>query len=247
MTSTALRGIDAAILVGGKGTRLRGVIDDRPKPLAPVNERPFVTYLLDQLAGAGATNVVLCGGHLGTMLEETLGGEYRGLSLRYSIEATPLGTGGALRQAADRLTSDPVLVMNGDSYCEVDFAALVACYRQRTAEAVLTLTNVPETAAFGRVEVDGRGLITQFSEKGAQTGPGAINAGIYLISRTRLLAIPAGRPVSLEREIFPVWIGQGMIGWDGGGRFLDIGTPETFRAATEFLESISSDRSESPQ
>jgi NDP-sugar pyrophosphorylase family protein len=241
-----LEGITAAILVGGFGTRLHGVVNDRPKPLALVNNRPFLSYLLDQLAEAGAASVVFCSGHLGQLVEEKFQQEYRGLRLSYSLEAVPLGTGGALRLAAAQLASDPVLVMNGDSYCEADLGSFLSSFRHSAAEAAILLTQVAETAPFGQVHLDTNGRITRFSEKGTGRGPGLINAGIYLILRARFLTIPADRPVSLEREIFPSWVGSGMIGWSGGRRFLDIGTPESLRSAGAFLETVAPGRGGPP-
>ncbi|MBX7166146.1 MAG: nucleotidyltransferase family protein [Pirellulales bacterium] len=232
---SALADISAAVLVGGLGTRLRGVVDDLPKPLAPVNGRPFLAYLLDQLVAAGVPAATLCTGYLGERVAQTFGDAYGPMRLTYSQESQPLGTAGALRLASDRLTSDPVLVLNGDSYCAVDLAEFVACYRRSGASVAIALAEVADTAAYGLVELDAAGHVRQFREKQATGGPGLINAGIYLISRTRLGEIPPGKPVSLERDCFPAWTGSAMMGWRGGRHFIDIGTPESYRRASEFL------------
>lgn len=234
----ALDGITAAILVGGLGTRLRSVVSDVPKPLAPVNGRPFLYYLFDQLVMSGVSSVVLCTGHRGELVRDLVGREYCGLTFEYSQENTPLGTGGALRQAAPLIRSNPFFVLNGDSYCLVDLGQMFDEYRRQSAEVAILLAHSADTSAFGRVELDRGGRIVRFCEKGTDAGPGLINAGVYLISQARLSSIPKGRPVSLEREIFPTWVEQGMLGWNGCQRFIDIGTPQSLRAAGEFFKGL---------
>lgn len=229
-----MQGISAAILAGGLGTRLRGVVADRPKVLAEIHGRPFLTYLLDQLALAGIDNVVLCTGYQANLVERVIGKQYKNLHVSYSEEKEPLGTGGALRLAAANLSSDPVLVMNGDSYCVADFGAFTRFHRDRQARATLLLTEVADVGRFGVVRTDDVGRVLGFDEKGG-TGPGWINAGVYLLSRAVLQEIPEGRPVSLEREMFPGWIGQGMYACRLGGRFIDIGTPESYAEACDFF------------
>lgn len=225
----------AIILAGGLGTRLRAVVHDRPKVLAEIRGRPFLAYLLKSLVVAGVRHAVLCTGYLGEQLKSTFAHAYQGMRLVYSHELSPLGTGGAVRAAISHVASDPVLVMNGDSYCETDFSALWNWHNSRAAEATLVATHVPDTARYGRVFLDDQGVVTAFQEKGRNSGPGWINAGVYLIGRRLLSTIPADRAISLERDIFPTWIGQGLYGYAGQGRFLDIGTPETYAAAEEFF------------
>jgi NDP-sugar pyrophosphorylase family protein len=227
----------AVVLAGGLGTRLHSVVSDCPKGLAQVGGRPFLTFLLDQLDAAGVRRAVLCTGYLGEQVKETFGDKYRGLHLLYSQEHSPLGTGGALRLAVPVLASDPVLVLNGDSYCEADLAALPDWRREHRAKATLLLTHVPDTQRYGRVTIDEQGAVLAFEEKGTVVGPGWINAGIYVLSHRLLLTIPGTGTVSLEREVFPAWIGHGLFGCPGDGRFLDIGTPESYGAAEEFFTS----------
>ena len=228
--------VTALILAGGLGMRLRSVIADRPKVLATIHGRPFLTYLLDQLAEAGINTTVLCTGYMGELVQTTIGHSYRGMSVRYSQEASPLGTGGALRCAMPYLASDPVFVMNGDSYCKADLRKFAAWHAGHQAEATLLLTEVLDTSRYGRVEVDELGHIQSFHEKGDQQGPDWINAGVYLLSRRILLSIPEGQAVSLERDIFPVWIGHGLYGYQTESEFLDIGTPESYAEAERFFE-----------
>lgn len=227
--------VTAAILAGGLGTRLRSVVADRPKILAEIHGRPFLSYLLDQLADAGVRSVVLCTGYMGAKVRAAFGDSHRGVRLVYSQEPSPLGTGGALRFAADHLVSSTVLVLNGDSYCQADVGAFWAAHCAADSRATVLLVRVEDARRFGQVELDEGGRILRFEEKGARTGPGWINAGMYLIDRQWVDTIPSGRAVSLEREVFPAWIDRGLRGWRSSGRFLDVGTPESYRAAERLL------------
>ena len=230
-----LASVTAAILAGGMGTRLRSVVADRPKVLAEIRGRPFLAYLLDQLAGAGVRTVVLCTGYLGEQVQAMFGDSYGSLRLVYSQESSPLGTAGALRLALPLFKAETVLVMNGDSFCEANLRAFWAWHCARSADATLLLTRMLDTKRYGRVHVDEDGLVLRFDEKGQNGGPGWINAGIYLLNRRLLLTIPSSGAVSLEREMFPAWIGRGLYGYRSEGRFLDIGTPEAYILAERFF------------
>ncbi len=212
----------AAILVGGRGTRLRAVLPDQQKVFAPVAGKPFLYRLLDQIATAGIQRVVLCAGYKSEQVEQ-IGASYRGLTIRYSIEREPLGTAGALKNAE---LETPVIAMNGDSFCDVDL-------RQLTEPNTIVVREIADTSASGRIEFDANHIITRFSEKG-QAGPGWINAGIYLLNREFLDSIPAGR-CSIEREVFPAWVGR-LKAFPTRGRFLDIGTPESYATAQRFFQ-----------
>lgn len=226
-----LAGVTAAILAGGLGTRLRSVVADRPKALAEVAGRPFIEYLLDQLDREGVRSVVLCTGHLGEMLEQHLGSRYRGLALAYSRESSPLGTGGALRLALPGIHADRILVLNGDSFCDASLRDFAAWHESRHPPASLLLTHTDDTRRFGRVDTDDAGQIVRFQEKADTSGPGWINAGAYLLDRTVIAAIPADRPVSIERDVFPAWIGRGLHGYRSAGRLWDIGIPDAYAQA----------------
>lgn len=223
-----LASITATVLAGGLGTRLRSVVTDRPKVLAEVKGRPFLSYLLDQLESVGIRDVVLCTGYMGDRIRETYGNRYGTLSLVYSQESSPLGTGGALRLALPLMRSDTVLIMNGDSLCTVDLKAFWDWHRARAAQATVVLAEVPDTGRFGRVQVDPHGRIFRFDEKDGSQGPGWINAGVYMVARPLLETIPATGLVSLERDMFPAWIPQRFYGYQSRGPFLDIGTPEAY-------------------
>jgi len=173
------------------------------------------------------------------------GDSYESLQLVYSQESSPLGTAGALRLALPLFQSDSVLVMNGDSFCQANLRAFWAWHCARNADATLLLTRMPDTKRYGSVHVDVNGLVLSFDEKDSKpvlersegSGPGWINAGIYLLNHRLLLTIPASGAVSLEREVFPAWIGRGLYGYRSEGRFLDIGTPEAYALAEQFFAS----------
>jgi NDP-sugar pyrophosphorylase family protein len=232
---TGLEDTTAVILAGGLGTRLREVVADRPKVLAEVNGRPFLSCLLDRLADVGIRRVVLCTGYMAELVCEAFGGRYRGMELLYSQEDTPLGTGGALRLALPLIDSDPVLVMNGDSFCDADLSDFAAHQYSRTARASLILVQTENVGRYGAVEVDGVGSVVSFMEKGSQSGEGMINAGIYLIPRQVIESISSGSPVSLERDVFPALIGKGLNAFHHYGRFIDIGIPSDYYSASSFL------------
>jgi D-glycero-alpha-D-manno-heptose 1-phosphate guanylyltransferase len=237
----------AAILAGGLGTRLRSVVNDRPKVMAEVGGRPFLTYLLDQLVEAGVRRVVLCTGYRAEYVRDVFGDDYAGdkcanaqagLRLVYSEETAELGTGGALRLAHPLLQSNTVLVLNGDSCCRADLGAFALSHRARGAEASVLLSLVEDARRFGRTQSDGLGRVLSFSEKTAEPGPGWINAGIYLLDTRLLAAIPADRPVSLEREMFPLWTRRRFFGYQTRAPFLDIGTPESYARAESFFRHL---------
>lgn len=227
--------LTAAILAGGLGTRLRAAVTDRQKVVASVAGRPFLMRLLDQLADTGLRRVVICTGYKSEQVAEMAGSEYRGMSLRYSPEPAPLGTAGALRLALPLLESNPVLAMNGDSFCETDLAEFWRSHREHNAASSIVVREVADTRQSGRVSFDANSAVTSFIEKGASAGVGWINAGVYLLGQALLESIPAERPVSLEREVFPAWIGRGLCAFPTAGKFLDIGTPESYAVAQEMF------------
>lgn len=231
-----LHDMTAVILAGGFGTRLRAVVSDRQKTVAEVNGRPFLHYLLDQLVSAGCRQAILCTGYMAGNVQELLGSTHGDMSLAYSVEQEPLGTGGALRLALPLLTSDPVLALNGDSYCDVDLKQFARHHSEQQAPASLVLKNVNDISRYGAVDMTANGDVTRFEEKGTRQGNGLINAGIYLLSRQIIASMPEGTPLSLEREIFPGLIGNGLQGFACNGKFIDIGVPEDYHAAADFFK-----------
>lgn len=238
MILRAGKGMDvtAAILAGGLGTRLRPVVADRPKVLAPVGGRPYLTYLLDQLAAASVREVVLLTGHGADQVRDALGETYAGLRLIYSAEPAPLGTAGAIRRALPHLSAPAVLLLNGDSYCDVDLAAFGRSHRERRADVSLVLARVPDASRFGQVRVRPGGRVVRFEEKGETCRAGWVNAGVYLLDRTLVGEVPSSRPASLERDLLPAWVtGRRVCGFRCRGRFLDIGTPQSYAEAESFF------------
>ncbi len=233
MSIPALSGIDVAILAGGLGTRLRPVLPDTPKILAPVDGRPFLEILLDHLQRCGAGRVVLCLGHLASQVEAWLAAApMRQQEIVLSVETQQLGTAGALRLARTLLTSDPVLVMNGDTFCDADYAAMVAGHRAEGA--TLLCAHQPDASRYGAITVGDDGTVLTFSEKEPGPGrPGLINAGVYLFSGKVLDTIAGGHARSLERDILPRIIGMRAVRHDGA--FIDIGLPETLRLAASVV------------
>lgn len=229
------RTLTAAILAGGAGTRLRSVVSDRPKPLALVAGRPFLEYVLDQVVTLAPVRIVVCTGHGAGQIEAAVGRCWRGIEVVYSREASALGTGGALANAAAWLEADTTLVMNGDSYCDTPLHEFVEAHCAMQAPASLLLARMPDAARYGAVTLGEDNRIIMFREKGMHA-EGWINAGIYLLSRHRLRSIPGVRPVSLEHEMFPQWVAAGLYGYPREARFIDIGVPEDFRAAQTFFD-----------
>jgi len=236
MTVSELAETQAVILAGGLGTRLRSVVADRPKVLAEVCDRPFMAYLLEQLAGVGIQEVILCTGYLGDRVKTTFETSYHQFNLIYSQETSPLGTGGALRLALDYIKSDSVLVMNGDSFCEISISDFCSVHCHRQADTTIALTEVSDTSRYGRVEVDSTGKVLNFAEKGNSTGVGWINAGIYLIKRELISEIRNDQAISLEKEILPTWIEDKTVySYRTQGKFIDIGTPASYALAQSFF------------
>lgn len=227
--------ITTVILAGGLGTRLRSVVPGRPKVLANILGRPFLTFLLDQLVLADVRDVVLCTGYMADEIDKQLGNTYKSLRLVYSRENVPLDTGGALRLALPHLNSDAVLVMNGDSFVDIDLTVYLDWFFKKNCQASLLLTYIADTGRYGKVTIAEDGLLLAFEEKGLKSGPGWINAGVYILKKSLVESMPVGTPFSLEREFFPELVDKGLHGFCFDGEFIDIGTPETFALAEKFF------------
>jgi NDP-sugar pyrophosphorylase family protein len=237
MSEHGLDKLDVLILVGGLGTRLRSVLrSDVPKPLAPIAGRPFLFYLLQFLARQGVKRVILAIGFLGQLFEVSLKmGMPAGMEIAFSKESEPLGTAGAIRKARPLLTTDPVLVLNGDSICLAALAPMLTSHRQKNAKTSILLVWINDRRSFGSVQIGPNEQIIKFGEKNAAGGPGLINAGIYLLSQRALGELPDKVPCSLEYEVFPRWIGSGLYGVSTEAPFLDIGTPSSYATAEQFF------------
>jgi len=227
--------ITPLVLAGGLGTRLRDSVSDRPKVLAEVCGRPFLSFLLDQLTLAGFKKVILCVGYMANVVQDVFGDVYKSLHITYSKEKRLLGTGGALRLALPLITSERVMVMNGDSFIDADFDAFERWALKKAAACAVVLTQVSNTKQYGKVVSVNDGRIKSFKEKQESLGSGWINAGIYLLQKKLMEMIPSGKVCSLEREFFPKLVGRGLFGYRCNSQFIDIGTPESYAKADEFF------------
>jgi D-glycero-alpha-D-manno-heptose 1-phosphate guanylyltransferase len=228
--------MEAIILAGGFGTRLREVVPDLPKPMAPVAGRPFLEILLASLAQKKFTRVVLSLGFMASKIMEHFGPRYLGMDLIYEVESTPLGTGGAIRAALGRCIGDHAFVFNGDTYLDLEVDELEHQW-QTTHSAIIVVREVPDTARFGKIEMNAN-RVTAFLEKGA-AGPGLINAGCYVLSKDALNAFPLGESFSLENKYFmPNLKNIEFNGFVTRGRFIDIGIPSDFELAQTMLADL---------
>jgi mannose-1-phosphate guanylyltransferase len=224
-------GVEAVVLVGGKGTRLRPLTLSAPKPMLPTAGVPFLTHLLSRIRAVGITHVVLGTSYRAEVFEEHFGdGAALGLELEYVVEAQPLDTAGGIRNVAERLRERDVFIFNGDVLSGVDLCAQLATHRAADADVTLHLVKVPDPRAFGCVPTDAEGRVTAFLEKTENPPTDQINAGCYLFRRTVIDAIPTGRPVSVERETFPGLLASGarVQGYVDNSYWLDLGTPAAF-------------------
>jgi mannose-1-phosphate guanylyltransferase len=227
--------LEAIVLVGGQGTRLRPLTLSAPKPLLPTAGVPFLAHLLARAAAGGVTHVVLATCYKADMFVECFGdGEAFGLSIDYVQEDVPLDTAGGIRNAAASLRgtgpADPVVVLNSDILSGHDLGAQVDLHCKADAAVTLHLVEVPDPSRFGVVPTDDSGRVTAFLEKTPDPVTNAINAGCYVFRRDVIGQIPAGRPVSVERETFPALIeaGELVMGYHETAYWLDVGTPQTF-------------------
>lgn len=233
--------MQAIVLVGGEGTRLRPLTSDVPKPAVTLVDRPFLAYAIEWLAGHGVSEVVLACGFLPDVLMEALGDhEHAGVTITYAVEPEPLGTAGAIRFAAEALgdrLEDRFLALNGDVLADLDLSALVAAHAERGDSATIALHPVDDSSAYGLVRCDEEGVVLEFLEKTGEVAPGEINAGAYVLERSVLDLMPAGQAVSIEREVFPQLVGNGLCAQLLDGYWMDIGTPERYlQASWDILE-----------
>lgn len=226
--------MQALILVGGEGTRLRPLTSTLPKPVVPLVDRPFIGFMLDWLRGHGVDDVVLACGHLATGVRNVLGdGSGVGLRLRYVEEPEPLGTGGALKYA-ESLLDERFLMLNGDILTDLDLTGQIAQHERTGALATLGLTPVEDPSNYGLVRTDDGGEVTAFVEKPSadQIDTNRVNAGAYVLERAVLDLLEPDQPASIERDVFPRMVGEGLYGYLAEGYWLDIGTPERYLAGT---------------
>ncbi|KKO84355.1 mannose-1-phosphate guanylyltransferase [Corynebacterium otitidis] len=234
--------VDAVILVGGKGTRLRPLTVDTPKPLLPTAGFPFLEHLLARIREAGIRHVVLGTSFRAELFEDYFGtGERLGLEIEYVTEKEPLGTGGAIRNVAGRLRGDTVVVFNGDVLSGANLGAILSDHEASGADATLHLVAVRDPSAYGCVPTDETGRVTGFLEKTEDPPTNQINAGCYVFHRRVVESIPAGRVVSVERETFPGLLEAGyrLQGHVDSSYWRDMGRPADFvRGSSDLVRGI---------
>jgi D-glycero-alpha-D-manno-heptose 1-phosphate guanylyltransferase len=221
---------EVIILAGGRGTRLRDVLSpDLPKPLAPVAGRPFLHWQMVQLSQAGCRKVILSVGWRAERIRDAIGEDYLGMRVEYCEEQVPLGTGGAIRTALQLLRSNHAVIMNGDTYLELDFSKLLETHRKAPSSLTVCCTRVSDASRFGRLKIDGD-RISGFEEKG-QSGPGYINAGVYVM-RSDMLAPCGEAPFSFESDFMVPHVERlAPLAFTVNGEFVDIGVPADLRRA----------------
>ena len=233
------RATPALLLVGGLGTRLRSAVPSLPKPLAAVGKKSFLELLIRQLRHQGIRRVILCTGYLADQVEHEFGdGRALDLEISYSKELEPLGTAGAVKLAKSHLgEASEFLVMNGDSFLEIDLASFIQFHHDRHALVSLAVVRVEDSSRYGTVQVDGNQKVIGFVEKAGSQGPGWVNAGVYVFSTEVLDYIPQGRS-SLEKDVFPRLLGKGVYAQEHSGMFIDIGTPEDYARAQQLCDRL---------
>jgi mannose-1-phosphate guanylyltransferase len=226
--------VQALILAGGEGTRLRPLTYTTPKPVMPLAGRPFLSFMLDWAHAHGVDEVILSCGFLSDGVKRVLGDIYDGMRLRYVVEDEPLGTAGPVRLALDEgVLEERLIVLNGDVLTDMDLSAELDQHARTGARVTLALYPVDDTASYGVVPTDADGRVEAFLEKAEDEAPtNRINAGAYVVEREVIESIPAGRPVSFEREVFPRLVGEGLYGYLAEGYWIDIGTPRRYLEST---------------
>lgn len=226
--------MEAIVLAGGFGTRLRQVVPDLPKPMAPVAGRPFLAFLLEYLETQGIREVILSVGYRHEVIREFFGTQYRSIILRYSIETEPLGTGGGLRQSLELAPASPLFVINGDTFLKMDYQDMMRAHEASAAAITLALRQVEDTSRYGAVEIQ-NDRIVRFIEKG-DGGPGWINSGVYLLPADLFRPYDLPKVFSLEDDFLYPFIEQLQpAAYCASDYFIDIGSPEEYQRAQEEL------------
>lgn len=231
---------EAIILAGGMGTRLREVIgEDIPKPMAPVNGKPFLEYLLTYLDKWGVERVILASGFKHEVIEEHFGDRYKSQEIVYSREEEPLGTGGAVKQAMEYVNGFTCYVINGDTFFDVNLWKMANAFQAKGADAMMALRKMGDVSRYGVVKIDLENRITDFKEKGSETGMGFINGGTYILQRKAFLELNMPEKFSLETDYFEKYYNkQAVFGVRCYSFFLDIGIPEDYEEAQDAFEGL---------
>jgi NDP-sugar pyrophosphorylase family protein len=235
----SIQGTPALLLVGGMGTRLRSVVPATPKPLASVGKKSFLQLLVQQLRRQGIRRIVMCSGYLADQIEAEFGdGSGLDVEIKYSKEMYPLGTAGAVKLAECHLGEvSEFLVMNGDSFLEIDLHQLIQFHRERGALVSMAVVGVEDASRYGTVQVDSAQKVIGFLEKAGRDRPGLVNGGVYVFDPSVLEYIPDG-PASLEKDVFPRLLSKGVYAQEQHGMFIDIGTPEDYAKAQQLCDRL---------
>jgi D-glycero-alpha-D-manno-heptose 1-phosphate guanylyltransferase len=237
---SAMLDIPAVLLVGGMGTRLRSVVPSTPKPLASVGGESFLGLLVRQLRYQGIRRLVMCSGYLADQIETQFAdGSAWDVEIEYSREQQPLGTAGAVKLAECHLQgARDFLVMNGDSFLEIDFRQLLRFHHERSALASMAVVRVQDAGRYGTVQIDADSRVIGFREKTGGDTPGLVNAGVYVFNHAMFEHFPKG-PASLETDLFPRILERRVYALEQHGMFIDIGTPEDYARAKTLCDRLS--------
>jgi D-glycero-alpha-D-manno-heptose 1-phosphate guanylyltransferase len=229
--------MEAIVLAGGLGTRLAGRLEGVPKSMASIAGRPFLEIVLEQLRSAGCTRVVLAVGHLHSVIQKHFGATFNGVHIEYSVESAPLGTGGAIRQALEQAAEDSVLVLNGDTFLQADYADMMRFHVAEGASATIAVVQRPDISRYGGVAIKEKRIVG-YEEKG-RSGPGWISAGVYVLPRNLPWPATLKEKFSIEYDFFAPEIARlRPAAYKVSGYFLDIGLPEDLDRAQTELPSI---------
>ena len=228
---------EAVILAGGFGTRLQSVVRDVPKPMAPINNLPFLNYMFDYLKFFGITHVVLSTGYLSEKISDYYKNEYKGITISYTKEETPLGTGGGIRLAIEKCKTKNVLVLNGDSFFDIDLNNYYNAHIEFNSDCSLALRRIENASRYGTITLGDNNTIKAFKEKDSVEKEGLINAGVYILDRELFLNnTQSGIAFSIEKDFYEKRITElNIFGFEYEGYFIDIGIPEDYKKAqTDF-------------
>lgn len=234
--------MQAILLAGGLGTRLRSVVSDRPKPMALIEDKPFMEYVVHELSRHGVTDIIFAVGYKGSMVEEYFGDgsgltapDGSRMTIQYAYEEELLGTAGAIKNAGRFVTEERFFVLNADTFYQIDYSRLVKMQQEENLAMALVLRQVPDITRYGEAVLED-GRLIGFNEKNHVARPGTINGGVYLMSRELLDEIPQGK-VSLENDMIPRWLKEKrrLGGFVNDGYFIDIGIPEDY---FKFIEDV---------
>lgn len=228
--------VDVVILCGGMGTRLKAIIDDKPKPMAEIDKRPFIDILIGHISTFGFQRFILCAGYKAELVQEYYKNKKCRVEILIRKEQELLGTGGAVKNAWPLIDSNPFLVLNGDSFLDMDLYKFVEFHLEKKALLSIALIDAKDTNGYGSIETDSSDRIVKFREKEEKSQESMINAGVYLFNREIFSLMPSNKKFSLEYDFFPKIVGSKFYGYLTKGFFIDIGTPERYMQAKQLLK-----------